>query len=91
MQDHNIPSFISVMKGINRTINLELKLKKQEGKTKYNIKNWIEKNILNMINERYDLICKNGSIKLNEELYKKIVIRMIKITKRDIIKFLDNY
>jgi len=91
MKNHNVPDIIRVMKGVNNTINLEMKTKKLEGKTKYNIENWINKNALKMIEETYNEICKPCNIKLNEELYKKIVIRMIKITKRDIIKFLKNY
>lgn len=91
MKNHNVPDIIRVLKGVNNTIKLEMKTKKLEGKTKYNIENWIQKNASKMIEETYNEICKPCNIKLNEELYKKIVIRFMKITRRDIIKFLDNF
>ena len=91
LKNHNIPCIISVMKGANRTINLEIKCRKSEGKTKDNIENYVEKHAFKTVLDRYDMICKGSNIKLNDELYEVLIIGILKKIKKDCIKLLENY
>jgi hypothetical protein len=91
MKNHNIEDFIKVMRGAYKAIIKEVKLRKLEKKTKNNIENYVEKNHDKLVLDRYDMICKPCNIKLNDELYKSLIIGIIKKIKKDCKKLLENY